>query len=85
MGRTSTDVTQHQFPPYGEVDTAVTDRAQEEGEGRDERRKQRACEEKKYINNGKVSILFTCHIICEKSDLKKLHRLALLAMKDLTI
>ena len=43
MGHASTDVTQH----YGEVDAAVTFGAQEEGEGRDERKKQRAWEEAK--------------------------------------
>ena len=46
MGHASTDVTQHQFLPYEEVDAAVTFGAQEEGEGKDERRKQRAWEEK---------------------------------------
>ena len=47
MGHASTIVTQHSFPPYGEVDTAVAGRAQEEGEGTDERRNQRAWEEDK--------------------------------------
>ena len=46
MGHTSTDVTKHQFLPYGEVDTAVKFGAQEKGEGRDGRRKQRAGEDK---------------------------------------
>ena len=46
MGPSSTNVRQHQFPPYGKVDAAVTIEALEEGDGRDERRKQRAWEEK---------------------------------------
>ena len=39
MGHVSTDVTNHYFPPYGDVDAAVAVKAQEEGEGRDEKRK----------------------------------------------
>ena len=49
MGHTSTDVTQHQFKPYGEVDAAVAVTAQEEDQGREERRKKRQWEEKMTI------------------------------------
>ena len=51
MGHASTDVMQHQFPPYREVDTAAAVTAQEEGEGRDKRRKKRVRDEKKEFEN----------------------------------
>ena len=58
MGHTSTDVTQYQFPEYGEVEAAVAVRAHEKGEGRDERKKQRAWEEKRRAVTAMVTLAF---------------------------
>ena len=54
MGHAITDALQHQFWPYREVDANVAVRALEEGEGRDERRKQRAWE----VKNKKLNITY---------------------------
>ena len=75
MGQANT-VMQHQLPWHREVDPAVEVRAQEHGEGRDERRKQRAWDEKKVKNLkprfAKIALKKSCASFTNQSQLQKI-------------